>query len=115
MKHYLFKAEISLEIYGIPLHFDASATGIANDGIGPYEFWGRKCTGKGVDFVDEFEVDMDTVTVDNDGEPYDSADFERAKEVLKGTSPDAATVDCVNEQIFEELDKGLGEYQEDKE
>jgi hypothetical protein len=30
---------------------------IANDGIGPYEYWGAKCYDSGTDYVEEFIAD----------------------------------------------------------
>ena len=57
--------EFEEEILGEIVTFTATSTSITNSGIGPYEFWGRKCFDAGRDYVEEWKA---SDLIDADGQ-----------------------------------------------
>jgi hypothetical protein len=50
------EVEMTLHVNGQDYLVTAHATSIENSGIGPYEWWGRMCVDKGVDYIAEYEI-----------------------------------------------------------
>jgi hypothetical protein len=59
--------EIGEEEVEVAFEVDDKSISVDNNGIGHYEFWGARGFDKGRDYVSEFRIRKDSLTVNKDG------------------------------------------------
>jgi hypothetical protein len=59
--------EIGEEEVEVVFEVDDKSISVENNGIGQYEFWGTKGFDKGRDYVSEFKIRKDSLTINKDG------------------------------------------------
>jgi hypothetical protein len=97
-----FKSEFFEYIDGVLYNFKAAATGIGNDGIGPYEFWGSRGFDAGRDYVEDYEISELTR---DDGKALTKKKAKYIKNRIYLDGP-------LNDKILEQLEQDLMSWNE---